>query len=274
MISTFALHPAAAKYIIAQGVVKHPAVQNAFTKGRILLSSGTTNIAVAEHLLNIKIDNPDMYVAGAITQQVACSTNKEQRQAPWCIERGKVVDVNWLEFLDDMGADDVFIKGANAFDPEGNVGILMADPKGGTIGKAIGTLKAKGITTITPVGLEKLIPSCRQAEKVMGIYKTSLSLGLKTGYMVLSDTIIITEIESCKLLFDIDTTPVAAGGVGGMEGAVFLAAECSSEEQAINLLKFVKIANRLPAMTINKKKCADCTNPCYFIGKSGCGEKH
>ncbi len=267
MINTFAIHPAASKHLIARAVCALPEVKSAYEKGRIFIGHGTTNLAVAEQLLNLKIDRPDTYVAGVISQQTSCATDSQLRSAPWCIDKGQVLDINWLEFLNSFAPGDIFIKGANAIDPYGNVGILMGDPQGGTIGKSIGILKARGIKIIVPSGLEKMIPSCQAAEKVMGIGATAQCIGMKTGYICLSNTTIITEIESLKILLDIDAVPVAAGGVGGMEGSVLLAASYKNDETAVQLLQMIREANRTPRLNIKRKKCRNCDHPCSFIDK-------
>lgn len=268
MLSTFALHPAASKNLIAKAVVKLPEVQAAFKKGRLIIGSGTTNIDVLEQLSGIILENKSRGVAGVITQKVSCITDPDDRDGNWCIEDGKLIEADWLEFLNGFQPGDVFIKGANAIDPAGNVGVLLANSLGGTIGQAIGILRSRGITPIIPVGLEKMIPSCYQAEKVMGIFKDEYNLGIKVGYMALSNTQVITEIEALKILCGIDAVQVASGGVGGMEGSVFLAADCESEAQANNLLDLVKAANRISPLKINKRKCSTCNLPCYFGDKA------
>jgi hypothetical protein len=262
MISTFALHPAASKYIIARAVCRLPEVQKAWEKGRIFIGHGTTNIAVAEQLLNLKIDQAERYVAGVISQRAACATEAGLRHKPWCLEKGRIVDIDWLEFLNSFGPEDVFIKGANAIDPCGNAGILLGDAQGGTIGKSIGILKARGIKLIVPAGLEKMIPSCPSAEAVMGREKSSRLIGMKTGYISLSNATIITELESLKILLGIDAVQIAAGGVGGMEGAVVLAADCRDDETAQALLKLVKQASRTSPGNIKRKLCRTCSDPC------------
>jgi hypothetical protein len=265
MFCTFPVHPAASKYLIARAICKMPEVQGALKNGKIFIGHGTTNISVAEELLGIKVENPDSHVSGVITQQVSCATDQQIKALPWCIDKGRLVETDWLEFLNEFKRGDIFIKGANAVDPQGNVGILLGDRQGGTIGKSIGILAARGIQIINPVGLEKMIPSCVQAQKVMGENYPGYSLGLKTGYICLSNTTVITEIESLKILMDVDAVQVAAGGVGGMEGSVVLAAECESEDKAGQLMELIKKANRIPPLKINKRKCKDCDMHCSFI---------
>lgn len=267
MLTTFAIHPAASKQLIARAAAALPEVQWALEHGRIFIGTGTTNIPIAEALLNTQITNPDSHVAGVIAQQSACVTDPNQRSAPWCIEKGKLIDIDWLEFIQQFEAGDIFIKGANAVDPSGNVGILLANPLGGTIGQALGILKARGIQIIAPVGLEKMIPSCIAAEKRMGINRTGIRLGFKTGYMVVTNPTLITEIESLKILFGVEAVQVAAGGVGGMEGSVVLAFEYEDEKVSKEVISLVKKLNRKPPLKIAKQKCAQCSSPCMMRSK-------
>jgi len=268
MICTFALHPSASKHFIARAVAQLPQVQKAFHHGRVFIGLGTTNALIAENLLACKLDRLEAYTAGVITQKVACATESESRQKPWCIERGKVVNTDWLEFVSNFEQGDIFIKGANALDPFGRVGILIGDQRGGTIGKSIGILKSRGVQIICPVGLEKMIPSCELAEKYMGIHKTGPHLGLRLGYMSLSNTHIMTEIESIRLLFGLEAVQAAAGGVGGMEGAVVLVVESDKGAKLEELIQYVKQVNQQPQIKINKKSCTQCTDPCQFREKA------
>lgn len=261
---TFALHPAASKQIIAQAVALLPQVREAFAKGKIIIGSGTTNLLVAEELLQTSFESYEPHVAGAITQRSACATEPSQRKGAWCIEKGQLVNEPWLDFLQRFEPGDIFIKGANAIDPNGNAAILLGDAQGGTIGQAIGTIKARGIEMIVPVGLEKLIPSCLAGESRLGHYRVSHRLGLNLGYMVVTGANIVTEVESMKILFDADAVPVAAGGVGGMEGAIVLAVDCSDEETAERVINLARQANRKPPLKVKRKKCSQCQNPCLM----------
>lgn len=261
---TFALHPAASKYLIARAVSSLPQVEQAFHTGKLIIGSGTTNLLIAEELLQTRFPDYEPYVAGVITQRSACATDPQQRQGAWCIEKGQLIDRPWVDFLQEFGPGDIFIKGANALDSYGNIGILMGDPQGGTIGQAIGIVKARGLEMIVPVGYEKLIPSCLQAEPRMGMHKTAMRIGLSLGYMVVSGTTRITEVESFKTLFDADAVPVAAGGVGGMEGAVVWAIECADEDLAAQVMDFARRANQRSPIKVKRKACADCGNPCQL----------
>ncbi len=269
MITTLALHPAAAKVLIGQAVAALPEVQKAFRQGKIIIASGTTNVMVAKALLNVEIKNLEPHAAGIITQRAACVTEKDQRVAPWCLDQGTPVQTEWLEFLNSMRSGDVFIKGANAFDSAGLIGVLLGDDQGGTVGKAIGAIKARGIHWIAPVGLEKAIPSCIEAERWMaGAPESSLCLGYKCGYITVPNTRIITEIDSIRILAGADAVQVAAGGVGGMEGASVLAVECRDEAHCQTVLQMVRTANQTAPLKVKRQSCLICGNTCFMQARN------
>jgi len=70
------------------------------------------------------------------------------------IRRGKLVppEPTMEEVLKNFGPESVFIKGANAVDPEGNAGVFTAHPSGGTIGFAYGILSARGVSSSSRSG--------------------------------------------------------------------------------------------------------------------------
>ena len=92
------------------------------------------------------------------------------------IRKGELIlpQLTMEETLKNFDSESIFIKGANAVDPEGNAGIFVAHPSGGTMGYAYSILTARGCRIITPVGLEKLIPSCEKS-----------STALRPGYPLL-----------------------------------------------------------------------------------------
>ncbi len=264
MISTFALHPAASKRLIARATAALPQVQNAYQNGKIFIGHGTTNAALISELTGVQIDDLTPYVSGVVSNHAPCATDAATRKQPWCIEKGKIIAADWLEFLDGFQAGDVFIKGANAVDPQGNVGILIGNPTGGTMGKAYGTLLARGIEIIHPVGLEKLVPSCLEAQTDLGINHAGPRIGLQLGYIVLHNSTIITEIESIAQLFGLKARMIAAGGIGGMEGSVILSVKSDEASRLEDLVGTVKKLNQTPPAKISKKKCTHCPNPCLM----------
>ncbi|MEG6616950.1 hypothetical protein V6C27_11030 [Peptococcaceae bacterium 1198_IL3148] len=259
MRAVFTLTSAESKRLLGKAVAQLPAVKRALQKGRVIIGGGTTNAYVAEEILGIEVDKAK-YTAGIITGGVQCVTPAEDRLAPYSIVDGEVTKESWLEVLADFTADDVFIKGANAVDAEGHAGVLMSNPKGGTIGQAIGTLAARGSKLIIPVGLEKMIPSVELAAAAAGINTFDYSLGQRVGLMPLMYGEVITEIEALDMLTGVDAVCIAAGGVGGSEGSVTLSVEGSEGMvgATLDLIKGIKGEKPIPQL---KQKC-QCGDPC------------
>jgi hypothetical protein len=149
--------------------------------------------------------------------------------------------------LSSSSADDVFIKGANAIDRLGHVGILNADPTGGTIGQALPIINARGSRLIVPVGLEKMIPSVAEAARRLGIERLTHGLPgpggeAKTGMVPLINADVVTEIVALRILAGVTATHVASGGVNGAEGSAGFVIEGSAPavERALTLIKNIK----------------------------------
>jgi len=261
----FTLTPAESKRLIAKGVAQLAEVKRALNKGRVIIATGTTNAFVAEEILGVTIEK-QRFTAGVITHGVACQTPPAERLKHLSIIDGKLVDRVYTEVLPEFTAGDVFIKGANAVDPEGNVGILMTGLTGGTIGGAIGILLARGSTLVVPVGLEKLVPSVPAAARALGIGRIDRALGDAPGMMPISTALVVTEIKALEVLTGVCTLHVASGGTGGSEGAVTLLAEGTEEQvrATIALIRSIKGEKPVPAF---RRKCTDCEKPCDLIKK-------
>lgn len=231
MKAVFVLRSWESKRLIAKGIAALPEVKQALKSGGIIVARGSTNAYVAEELLGEKLDK-GRYMAGLIYQ----GRLQVLPQALWLpmviLKDGKRVDITFEEALQGLGKDDVFIKGGNALDPQGNVGILTAAPDGGTIGKALGIVTARGAHYIAPIGLEKLVPSVIEASKLLGITTVDYATGDKVGLMPISNAKVITEIEALRILFGLEAVHVASGGVGDSCGSVVLS--CSGGEADVN----------------------------------------
>ena len=90
-------------------------------------------------------------------------------------------------------------------------------------------LNAGGIPLIMPIGLEKLIPSVPEAASGWGQLTLSYAMGLPCWLTPVSTGLVITEIQALGLLAGVRARQVAAGGVGGSEGAVILLLEGREE---------------------------------------------
>lgn len=247
------------KRLIAKGVTQLPQVQRALQEGYIIVAGGTTNAYIAEELTGKTLDKA-RYSAGIICGGRSCITPASSRIEPLVLKDGKEIDEPWQEAVMKFGAGDVFIKGANALDMEGFAGVLVAQPEGGTIGKALPILTARGSHLLLPVGLEKLIPSVVEAAQYLGIEALQDGIGKKTGLITVSYGDVITEADALEILFGVEAIPVAAGGVGGSEGSLTLVMAGFSEdlEEALNMVLSLKGEPPVPG---NKQECP-CNKPC------------
>lgn len=202
------LTPNESKRLIAKAVKGHEKVRNALKKGIIAIAMGSTNAFVLEEILGKKIEK-ERYIAGIIDKSGACVVPAEKRLREIVIENGEVVDGRIDKIVKRMDAKDVFIKGANALDADGVVGVMMASEVGGTIAKVLGVIKARGINLIIPVGLEKFIPSSvNEISNKIGIYEIDDSIGIPVGMMPFTGEI-ITEIEAFNILANTEAVVIA-----------------------------------------------------------------
>lgn len=160
------LTPAESKRLIAKAVVKLDLVRNALRNGIVVVSVGTTCLCILEELMQKRLRIDD-HLSGVILPGRLCISRGKKRHVQtqkhagvWIFEKGHLVPgLSLGNILPQMTNTDVFIKGANALDPSRKAGVLLAGGTGGTIGKVLPTIYARGINLIIPVGLEKTIPT-------------------------------------------------------------------------------------------------------------------
>lgn len=259
----FTLTPAESRRLIAKAVSKMPVVLKALEKGKIIIGGGTTNGYVLEELQGIKIDKAN-YTFGIVSNGFQCSTSasKRDKKIPYTIVNGQPAnDKPYTEYLKEFTKDDIFIKGANAVDPDGNAGILVAHPFGGTIGAIYNIVFPRNAKLIIPVGLEKLIPSVFKAASVGGIYDWNYSLGMRCALWPVAGAIVVTEIEALHILTGTTAVHISSGGVGNTAGAVTLA--ITGENNAVNdAFELIKSIKGEPPLADAKRPCTECQTQC------------
>lgn len=259
MKAVFTLTSAESRRLIAKAVVQMPEFKTAWERAYVLLAGGTTNAFIAQEMLGREGIEPARCTVGLSTDGLLCVTHPDSRKSfPNVFFEGKASDKTLAEALSDFHPETVVIKGANAVDAQGNVGIVTAGFDGGTIPRIIGPVTSKGLKFITPVGLEKLVPSVPASAAAVGATHIDVSMGADFGMYCLSNTTVVTEIEAIDMLFGAKATLVCCGGVGGNEGAVTLAVD--GEEEAVKaLVDFLeRQVKGEPPVKGNKGVCKEC----------------
>jgi len=237
------LNPAESRRLLAKAVVQLPEVKSAMKNGIIILARGITNAFVTEELLNLYIEPKGGQTVGMVCNGITDANSGPPPSSLHVIRNGKAMekaDSN-VEILD-FGPDDVFIKGANAIDSEGNAGVYSSSVKGGTIGMAWPILTPRGSQLIMLVSLEKMVASVIEAAKHTGIYHFKYSTGLPAKLVPVPLGKVITEIQALAILARVRAFHIGSGGVGGSEGSVHLSIEGDekSVSKAFELIQSIK----------------------------------
>lgn len=209
------------KRLIAKGIAEYHPVIEALREGWVAVAKGSTNGYVVEELTGRPVDKKK-YMTGYTVPAGRKGKLGFSSEAPdLVLHKGEPVEgMSSTDALKEMGPGDVFMKGANALNYEDRLaGILIGHPTGGTIGATIGTVTARRINLIIPVGLEKQVPyNLIDAGYLLGPGEEERGKNFPALWPVYAD--VFTEIEAFRELFDVDAYPVAAGGLAGCEGAI------------------------------------------------------
>jgi hypothetical protein len=279
------LIPTESKKLIAHAVVAMNELKNVLDKGILVMHPSSTTLFIYESIVGRRPDEGKVWMCGVIlTRGLCASRDTIQRMAAhahsipdplnfphaWIFREGQLQDRMRLgDILDLMSSDDVYIKGANALDPQGNVGVLFASPAGGggTIGRVIAAQRKRKFHLFLPVGLEKLIPvSIKEAAKKAGFMTVDRAMGMPCGLIPVPGRK-IDEVDAIRILSGAEATPIAAGGLGDAQGAIVLAIHGTEEQvnRAMEAIENVKGA-RLPSLDL--LQCETCPGPtCHFRGR-------
>jgi len=277
MLAQIILTPTESKKLIAKAIANMDIVRQAATEGMVVLHPSSSTYFIVEELTGTK-PKTNYWVCGVVAPRGTCiemgiivgdylprsaATDPGEFKTWWVIRKGELsIGEKVSEIMKKVKPSDVFIKGVNALDPEGNVGILIGDPiGGGPIGRILYAWRQMSFHLVFPVGLEKLIPiSISQASKEAKQTKYDYAMGLDTGLLPCprGETVnIITEIEAIQMLSGAIAVPMAAGGLGGAEGAITMVMK-GNEEQVKRAIDYVEQSKgaRLPQLRLGD--CREC----------------
>ena len=216
--------PREGKRLIARGVLALPEVKRVLENGWFVVSRGITPSYILEELTGQGYDTANC-TAGIVTEGRMASVLEDDRLGPWVFKNGNLDETPAPVVLDQFTAYDVSVKGANAVDPDGNIGVFAADKAGGTVGGIWPTITARGAHWVAPVSLERLIPSVIEAARHCGNHLWDYTMAQSAGFMPVVNALVVTEVQAIELLTGVTAVHVGSGGVAGSEGAVMLALE-------------------------------------------------
>jgi hypothetical protein len=233
----FIVTASAGKRLIGKALAANPVVQNAAKTGTLVIIAGTTNGYIAEELFkNLKIDGfSRKHFFRGLTLPPAMRLSAEGRLVDESKFHGDVVITkgDWQkgktinDVVDSLKEGDVILKGANAVNLETKqAALLIGHPKAGTIGVSLPAVIGRRVKLIVPVGVEKRVNGNLQvlAEKI-----NAPGAG---GYRLLPiPGQVFTELDAFTMLTGASAELIAAGGICGAEGAVYIAVSGTKEQE-------------------------------------------
>ena len=284
MLAQIVLTPAESKKLIAKAIAKSEIVQRAAEAGIIVLHPSSSTYFIVEEITGSK-PKTNHWVCGVVSPKGMCvemamalgaglspheeSTDPGDLSGAWVIEKGKLGDEEKLSsLLYRMTSSDVYIKGVNALDHEGNVGILFGLRE--SMGYIQAARKKRGFTIIYPAGLEKLIPiSVKKAAREAELTGFESCMGMPVGLFPCPPSVTVTEVQAIESLSGASAVPIASGGLGGAEGAITLVLK-GDEAKVKKALSYIEQSKGAKLPELRLCNCNDCPVPdCKFpmVGK-------
>lgn len=231
------LTPAASKRLIARAIVRHPDVARVLQTGTLVIVAGTTNAYVAEEVL-AQLGQLDGFDRRRFYRGVTVPPTKQAQfaspvQSSMFLGDVVIRDGHWLkgktifDVVDELGPADLILKGANALDLDHRAAaVLIAHPKCGTSLAVIQAAVGKRTKLIVPIGLEKRVPG--SLDRLVSVLNAPAAQGPR---LLPLPGEVFTELDAIRLQTGAEAIPVAAGGVCGAEGCVWLAVSGTLEQE-------------------------------------------
>jgi hypothetical protein len=287
MLAQITLIPSESKKLIARAVANIDFVKKAVAEGIIMMHPSSSTYFIVEAITGKKPPT-NYWVCGVVAPKGTCvemgmqignflpqkaQTDPGDFLAWWVIKDGKFsTGLGTSELLAQMKPTDVFIKGVNALDPQGNVGCLIGDPsQRGLLGRVLSGWRKLSFHLVFPAGLEKMIPvPISEASKEAKQLKYDYAMGLSCGLLPLPEGGAVTEIDAIRILSGAKAVPIAAGGLGGAEGAITLIIK-GSDEQVKKAIDYAEQSKGARLLQLRLSNCFNCQPmPCRFP----VGDKH
>lgn len=237
----YLLTVAAGKRLLAKAVLKLDQIQKALKEHTIVVISGSTNGYVAEELLAAigrdKEFSKKSFLRGANIPLGAKLDQGEFSRCDVVIEKGVWQKGKYIhDVAESLRRDDIIIKGANAVSSDRKTaGIQIGSRTNfGTCDAIMKAVDEHQVGLVIPVGLEKRVPGD------IDHLSELLASPTATGPRLLPVTgTIITELEAVEILLGLKAELVAAGGILGAEGGIWIAVTGTEEQlnSATELLK-------------------------------------
>ncbi len=231
LLQQFFLTPQAGKRLIAKAFLYIPEVLRALKNQTIVIIAGTTNAYIAQEMLQYIGQSEGFTMQGfyrGITLPPGYAGNKPSAEQPAdvVIENGAWVKGKTIfDTADQLGQGDIIIKGANALDMENHkAAVLIGHPKGGTIHASLAAVIGRRSVLYLPVGLEKRV--CSNLDVLAAALNSPEASGPRL--MPVQGTI-VTELDAIRVLSGCQADLIAAGGIGGAEGGLWIAVSGTEE---------------------------------------------
>ena len=168
------LTPTEAKRLLSKAVLARDEVKKALDQGMLVVHPSSTSIFILEEL-GLKIPEKGIWICGHISPKGLCISREViasrlhlppmpdlERASSYpfelVIRKGKVIPLEESALslvFKQVTSKDVFVKGVNAIDPEGKVGVLLAGHTGGSIGAILNKQREINFKIIIPYYIKK-----------------------------------------------------------------------------------------------------------------------
>ena len=244
----FCVTTSAGKRLIGKAMAAHPDIRAVLAKGTLVIVAGTTNGYVAEEVLaslgqaqgfsRLGFRRGITVAPGAKAADADLEGDVILVDGQW--QKGKTIQ----DVTDDLKEGDIILKGANAFDARGQPAVQIGHPKGGTVLAALPAVIGRRVRLIVPVGLEK-----RVLEDVTVLAQRCNAPGTDGPRLLPLPGEVFTELDAIRLLTGAQACLLAAGGIYGAEGSMWLGVG-GTEDQVHAAAELIRSVAHEPPCTV------------------------